>query len=433
MNNEAIDVLLVDDEEDHAELIRRGLAHHASDATEFRLQVAASLAEARAMLARHTPDLMIVDYRLPDGEGIELLPGSFEKREFPIILMTGHGDQTLAVNALKSGAMDYVVKTEATMADMHKTCEHAMHEWRYIKERRKALQQLSNREVLIKRMFQAAPTGIYMVVNQKISFVNEHLSAMLGYEADELVGNKESVLFCNDQEFKRSSRLVADQIGKSGIGSVETRFTGKHGNIMDIWLGAAPVDAGNLAAGITFTALDITERKKAEADMRFMASHDSLTGLANRNLFVDRMTSALAMARRHKSGVATMFLDLDDFKEINDSMGHDVGDIVLQQVATRIMDCLRESDSTSRFGGDEFLVLLPMTAGREAVAGVAAKIIAAMSRPFEINDHVAKLGCSIGIAMFPEHGKSPEELINKADAAMYEAKQSGKNAWLFAH
>jgi len=431
--NDEIHVLLVEDEEDHAELIRRGMAVRDPDAPEFRLQVAATLAEARAMLAKYTPDLMIVDYRLPDGEGVELLPGSFEKREFPIILMTGHGDQALAVNALKSGAMDYIVKTEATMTDMQKTCEHAMHEWQYIKERRKALQQLSTREAMIKRMFQAAPTGIYMVVKHKISFVNEHLSAMLGYGADELVGEKEGVLFCNDQEFERSSRLIADQIGKSGLGSVETRFAGKHGENMDIWLGAAPVDEENPAAGITFTALDITERKKAEADMRFMASHDSLTGLANRNLFMDRMSSALAMARRHKSGVAAMFLDLDDFKEINDSMGHDVGDIVLQQVAARIMACLRESDSTARFGGDEFLVLLPMTVGREAAAGVAAKVIAEMSQPFEINDHVAKLGCSIGIAMFPEHGKSPEELINRADAAMYEAKQSGKNAWLFAH
>jgi len=254
---------------------------------------------------------------------------------------------------------------------------------------------------------------------------------MLGYRVDELIGRDERVLFCNDQEFKRCVRLVEDQLGKTGIGSIETRFSTKGGGIIDVWLGAAPVDVADRTAGLTFTALDITARKKAEAEMRFMASHDGLTGLANRNLFMDRLSSALTMARRNKSGVAVMFIDLDDFKDINDSMGHEAGDIVLQQVAARIMACLRESDSTARFGGDEFLVLLPMTTSREAASSVADKIIALMGDAFDLDAHEARLSCSIGIAMAPEHGNRAQDLINLADAAMYEGKQSGKNGYRF--
>jgi len=118
---------------------------------------------------------------------------------------------------------------------------------------------------------------------------------------------------------------------------------------------------------------------------------------------------------------------------VNDEMGHEAGDEVLKQTAARIMACLRESDSIARFGGDEFLVLLPMSTSRDAVAGVAAKIIDSIGHAFKVNGGEARLGCSVGIAMFPEHGKQPEELISEADAAMYAAKKAGKNRCQFAH
>lgn len=431
MNGRQTHILLVDDEEDHIELVRGGLQGFAGG--EFELQQASTLGQARDMLAASAPDLMIVDYRLPDGEGLELLPGNFEKREFPIIVMTGRGDQKLAVNALKSGAIDYVVKTEATMADMANICEHAMREWSYISERREALRGFDARDTLIKRIFQAAPTGIFMLVDQRIAFVNEHLCSMLGYTADELIGKGESMLFCDDQEFKRSGRVIYNQIGKEGVGSIETRFRKKDGKVVDVWLGAAPVDAADPVAGTTFTTLDITARKKAEANMRFLATHDCLTGLANRNLFLDRLSAAIAVAKRHQNGLAVMFIDLDNFKGINDSMGHEVGDVVLQQVATRISQCLRASDSTARFGGDEFLVLLPMTQGEKAAGEVAEKVSAGIKRGFRVADETVSIGCSIGIALFPEHADHPETLINLADAAMYKAKQAGNSAYHFSH
>jgi diguanylate cyclase (GGDEF)-like protein/PAS domain S-box-containing protein len=270
-----------------------------------------------------------------------------------------------------------------------------------------------------------------MVVKKQIAFANEHLGSMLGYPVDQLVGKNEGELFSSDGEYNRWLRVASDQISKVGTASVETRFKCMDGSIIDIWLGAAPVDAADAAAGITCTALDITARKRAEEDMRFLASHDSLTRLPNRNLFMDRLASALAIARRNKIGVAVMFIDLDDFKQVNDEMGHEVGDEVLKQTAARIMACLRESDTIARFGGDEFLVLLPMTTSREAVAGVGDKIVAALRQGFKVNGTETRLSCSVGIAMFPEHGSQFEALINEADAAMYAAKKAGKNGYHF--
>ncbi len=430
MDDRSVRVLLVEDNVDHVELIRRAFADYQD--IHFELTVADTLSAARALLAESSPDLMLVDYRLPDGEGVELLPGNPEGRRFPIIVFTGHGDQSVAVQALKSGAINYVVKSAATMTDMAGICERAISEWKHIAERRRALSQLSVREAQIKSIFQAAPTGIFMLVKQQIVFANEHLSRMLGYTVDQLNGKSERELFNSEQEFQRWVRLNTEQIGKVGTASVETRFKCMDGSIIDVWLGAAPVDAADPAAGITCTALDITARKKAEEEMRFLASHDSLTRLPNRNLFMDRLSSALAISRRHQNGVAVMFIDLDDFKNVNDEMGHEAGDEVLKQTAARIIACLRESDSIARFGGDEFLVLLPMAMGREAVAGVAAKIIDVMRDAFKVNGSEVRLSCSVGIAMFPEHGKQLEELISEADAAMYAAKKGGKNSWQFA-
>jgi len=430
VSDKAVQVLLVDDNEDHTELIRRSFTDHKGHC--FELQTAETLAAARSILAEAIPDLMIIDYRLPDGEGVELLPGSLGEREFPIIVITGHGDQNVAVNALKSGAIDYVVKTETTMADMANICERAMREWQYVCERRQALAQLSLREAQIKSIFQAAPTGIGVAVDRVITNANEHLCELLGYSEDELIGRDARMMYDSDAEFERVTRVKYPQIEKTGEGTIETRFRRKDGRSIDVWLGFAVIDPANLSAGVTFTALDISQRKEAEQQVRFIATHDNLTGLANRSLFMDRLSTTLAVAKRHHSGAAVMFVDLDDFKDVNDAMGHDAGDDVLKETAVRITSSLRESDSTARFGGDEFLALLPMTTSREAAAGVAAKIIDSIAHVFPVSGSEAKLSCSIGIALFPEHGNQPEDLINQADAAMYEAKKAGKNNFQFA-
>ena len=176
---------------------------------------------------------------------------------------------------------------------------------------------------------------------------------------------------------------------------------------------------------------DITERKASEARIAYLAQHDALTGLPNRALLQDRLDQALAQATRQGKRIALMFLDLDRFKTINDSLGHVTGDKLLQRVAERLRQCVRETDTVSRQGGDEFIIVLtgidlPDEAGR-----VAAKILDQLDPAFEVDGQQLRTSFSIGIALFPEDGASPESLMKNADTAMYHAKESGRNTYRF--
>lgn len=156
------------------------------------------------------------------------------------------------------------------------------------------------------------------------------------------------------------------------------------------------------------------------------SQHDALTGTPNRVLMLDRMTKAIALARRHQTRIAVFFVDLDHFKEINDTLGHGIGDEVLQQVARRLESVVRDSDTVSRHGGDEFLVLLADVGQVSGATAIAGKILAALAKPCHVGGHVLALSASIGIAIYPEDGKDPASLISHADAAMYCAKKSGR-------
>jgi diguanylate cyclase (GGDEF)-like protein len=186
---------------------------------------------------------------------------------------------------------------------------------------------------------------------------------------------------------------------------------------------------GENFAGFYGTARDVTERKKAENLIRFQAFHDLLTGLPNRSLFNDRLELAIAHARRHEQKLAVMFLDLDRFKSVNDTFGHSVGDRLLKGLVARLQNCLREGDTLSRFGGDEFVLLLPEVGGREDLELIAQKIIDTAKQPFELEGQDVFVGISVGIAQFPEYGKTQDVLIKHADIAMYQAKMAGKNGY----
>jgi diguanylate cyclase (GGDEF)-like protein len=175
------------------------------------------------------------------------------------------------------------------------------------------------------------------------------------------------------------------------------------------------------------TFSDITERKKVQKRIEFLAYHDSLTGLPNRMLLRDRMMQAVARSERTHARVALMFLDLDRFKQINDSLGHPVGDALLKAIAERLEGCMRESDTISRQGGDEFVIMLNDVRDMEAVARIAKKILEIMERPFQIDNHALITSFSIGIALFPDDGRDFDVLLRKADAAMYDAKGAGRN------
>jgi len=179
------------------------------------------------------------------------------------------------------------------------------------------------------------------------------------------------------------------------------------------------------------TVEDITDRKVAEERVQFLAYYDALTGLPNRTLLQDRLAKALAAARRQKNKLALLYLDLDRFKDTNDSLGHAVGDLLLQEVAERLKTWGREQDTVARLGGDEFLLMLTQVKDASDAAVAAERLMDAMTAEFIVRGHPLNVGCSIGISIFPEHGADCEALIKNADAAMYSAKESGRNNFRF--
>lgn len=179
------------------------------------------------------------------------------------------------------------------------------------------------------------------------------------------------------------------------------------------------------------THADITERKVMEERMRHLAHYDPLTDLPNRALITDRLQQAVIKARRDKTHMAVMFLDLDRFKPVNDNLGHDIGDLLLKQVAQRLLLCVRASDTVARIGGDEFVVLLPTIEQERDATIVAEKILQALGHPFDVAEHQLSISGSIGIAAYPEHGDDEKLLLINADIAMYHAKKHGRNDYRF--
>lgn len=179
------------------------------------------------------------------------------------------------------------------------------------------------------------------------------------------------------------------------------------------------------------THADITERKNMEERMRHMAHHDLLTGLPNRTLINERLQQAVIKARRDKAHMAVMFLDLDKFKPVNDTLGHEVGDLLLKQVAGRLSGSVRASDTVARLGGDEFVVLLHAVDHEKDAAVVAGKMLHALNQPFLVDGHDISISGSIGIAVYPQHGEDEKLLLINADIAMYQAKKNGRNEYRF--
>jgi len=207
-----------------------------------------------------------------------------------------------------------------------------------------------------------------------------------------------------------------------------TELHGRHkdGRDIDIEANLGPLDSDGLPGTFVLVILrDITERKRAQASLCDQAFHDPLTGLPNRLLLTDRFRQTVLSARRTASRFAVLMLDLDGFKQINDVMGHAIGDAVLQQVAQRLSAVVRESDTVARLGGDEFLLLLG-TAERDGGAeGIAKRVLRRVAAPMRIADGTVNVRASAGVALFPEHGADMETLIERADAAMYRAKRRG--------
>jgi len=277
-----------------------------------------------------------------------------------------------------------------------------------------------------------SPSSVIMTdVNGKIEYVNNKFEDITGYTCLEVLGKDMHILQSgqtSDEVYKDLWKTIL--AGQQWCGDILNMK--KDGNVYWVSMSILPIKSPQNEI-MRFVALfeDITERKDAQEQLVHMANHDPLTGLPTRRLGLERITSALALARRDKRMMAVLFIDLDGFKAVNDTLGHEAGDQVLISVADRLLRCVREVDTVARIGGDEFMAVLVGVHAQKDVEAVAKKLIKAVSEPYPFGDNAAHIGSSIGIALYPDHGQDPELLLKNADTAMYGVKKDGKNAFSF--
>lgn len=267
--------------------------------------------------------------------------------------------------------------------------------------------------------------------NLNIISVNPAFTLISGYSADEAMGQTPKLLKSGKHEAGFYKQMWADVLN-DGHWQGEIWNRRKDGEIYPQWLGISAVRSmmGEVTEYIA-VFMDITEHKQTEARIDYLAHHDPLTGLPNRTLLRDRYVQSVAFAQREGTMVAVLYLDLDHFKNINDSLGHPVGDKLLVEVATRISNCVRDTDTVSRLGGDEFVLLLNDIQSSENVAEIATKILASVATPFFIDNKVLNISCSVGVCIYPDDGKDFDLLLQQADISLYQAKGNGRNSYHF--
>jgi len=301
-----------------------------------------------------------------------------------------------------------------------------------------------------------ATVGIAFVRSRSIARCNRFFEEMMGAKRGALVGQRTSALFADEKDWEEAARRAFEDTPPGGIHRSEARLKRADGSSFICAMRGRRIDSGDAEQVWIWSYEDVTaereadlrvqqalgeleravaertaELEEAKARAQHLADHDALTGLPNRRLLEDRLTQALALGHRNRKNSAVMFVDLDRFKMINDSLGHAVGDALLKEVAGRLVTQLREGDTICRIGGDEFVVVLPEVKRSSDVAHVAQKVIEQLSQPVTVEERELVVTCSIGIAVYPDDGRDAETLIRNADAAMYHAKELGRANYQF--
>lgn len=422
-------ILIVEDDLDIALLERRSL-----EKAGYAVMTVSRGEEAMVHIRKGGIDLIILDYLLPGGlTGLQFCE-ELKRAGFtlPIIIVTALNDEATILKALRAGVRDFVNKSREYLNYLPDAVGRALAQVHAERALAKSEEELKRMMSLLLSTLEATADGLLVVDGEgKITRFNERFSEMwlipkgvLDSGEDEKAISFVLEQLAEPEKFLNRTREVNAQPLSESRDILEF----KDGRIFDRVSKAQMLEGKPV--GRVWSFRDITERKEAEEQLRYMAHHDALTKLPNRALLHDRLGQTLAQAQRHGKLVALLFIDLDRFKAINDSLGHVIGDQLLKAVAERLLGCVRESDTVARWGGDEFTLILTNISQPLDAATVAQKILDTLTRPFVLGPELY-ITASIGVTIYPTDGEDVDNLFRNADAAMYRAKEHGKNNYEF--
>jgi diguanylate cyclase (GGDEF)-like protein/PAS domain S-box-containing protein len=422
-------LLLIESDADDAKLILDALDE--PGANHFDVEWVGQLSDGLRLLGKGGIGLVVLALDLPDSQGLATFDRLFATApDLPILIFSRSSEASLASEAIQRGAYDYLMKDHLDKYTLTRTLRHAIEH----KEVEEVL--LSENERAHITLNAIGDAVLSTDISGNVAFLNPAAESMTGWSRQEALGRPlAEVLQIIDgatrEPLQSSLELAIRQNHAVGL-SANATLIRRGGSEFAIEDSTTLIrNSVGTVAGAVIVFRDVSAARAMTLKMSHLAQHDFLTGLPNRMLLADRIQQAISSAKRSHEQLAVLFLDLDRFKNINDSMGHLVGDQLLQSVAQRLVACARESDTVSRQGGDEFVILLPRIAHAEDAAISVQKILSALSAPYDIAVSELHIQASVGISTYPRDGQDAETLLKGADHAMYSAKDNGRNNFEF--
>ena len=422
-------LLLIDDDSAHANVFREALLD--ADDGPFEGEWVRTLAEGFLRLEKKGIWAVFLNLRLGGAKGLSTfdqllraVPG------VPTLVLGGSGDKAIAIEALRLGAKDYLIEG-------HIDCYSFARAIRNMVERETAEDTLFTEKARARVTLDSIGDAVISTgIAGNITYLNPVAEKMTGWSKTEACGRPFPEVFCiidgNTRKTAPNPMVLAIEKDKTVALTPNCILVRRDGSESAIEDSTAPIHdrSGSVTGGVVVFH-DVSMSRAIVGKMKHLAQHDVLTDLPNRMLLKDRISQAIASANRNSAQVAVVFLDLDQFKHINDSLGHAIGDKLLQSVAARLISCVRNTDTVSRQGGDEFVVLLSEIKHATDAGIMARKILAALTACHAIDQHNLHVSASIGVSTYPEDGADAELLMKNADTAMYQAKEKGRNNYQF--
>jgi diguanylate cyclase (GGDEF)-like protein/PAS domain S-box-containing protein len=430
MNKRSIKVLLlVEDNPADVRLLREMFREQTSLRTE--LTQVETMREAEKHLAQGATDIILLDLGLPDTQGLESIRRARAVApHVPLVVLTSLDDESMAAQALQAGVQDYLIKGQIDARGLLRALRYAV-------ERKSMQEELFQEKELAQVTLNSIGDAVICTdISGNITFLNLVAVRMTGWSRDEAAGKPMAEVF---RVLDTTSRKTTPNPVEMAVGQNRTVhlppnciLIQRDGSEIPIEDSVAPIhDRAGQATGAVIVFRDVSSTQTMAVQMAHSAHHDFLTGLPNRKLLNDRVGQAIASARRSMKKVAVLFLDLDGFKHINDSLGHSIGDRLLQSIAKRLVDSVRGTDTVSRQGGDEFVVLLSEVEGLDSVTTTVRRLLQVGTEPHAIDQHDLHVTTCIGVSIYPDDGLDAETLIKNADTAMYQAKDNGRQSYQF--